>query len=508
MSRISRRDALRLFGFAGANLWGAAALAGSCGAPPPAKKQRWKAAESFPPLPLPVTPLRRSEKKRPPTPPTLIGKLQYGKVVRATDESGNRYSYRDWTTDPGDIKNLLNTANQQLGIQYRPQEVTLTNFGWKPEEIPVVYLTGHEGFSYDDEARAAIRRYLHDGGSLFGDACCGMEAYRKSFLDEINRIFPQRMFKVLPVDHPIYTAYHVIDKVGYIDEEKGAFEGPPLLEGVTIGCREAVFLSQYDLSCAWDGHKHEHGKRVWPAEGAVKLGINMIAYALATYRLGQYLATTTIYHDTEKEAGGLVIGQIMHGGDWDPNPSSLMTLLKHSEKRSTMSLRFKRETVNLKRSGALSYPILYMTGHDDFVFEPTEIARLRGYLNSGGVLFADACCGRSSFDKAFRREIAKIVPDRKLAPLSPDHPLFAMVADTRSVSTTPMLAAKRKGKGLSDLTVPQFESIRQGDTLSVIYSSLGIGCGWEDEACPYCLGYAPASARNLGLNVLAYSMTH
>ncbi|MBN2711550.1 MAG: DUF4159 domain-containing protein, partial [Planctomycetes bacterium] len=307
MSEISRRKALGHMGLAGAQIWGLNALAGSCGAPPPAEKQRWKAGESFPPLPLPVTPLRRSEKKRPPAPPTLIGKLQYGKVVNATDDSGKRYSYRDWTTDPGDIKNLMNVANSQLGIRYRPMEVDFGHFSFKPQEIPILYLTGHEGFEYSTEERETIRRFLYDGGTLIGDACCGMDAFRESFLKEINLIFPQRKLKILPGDHPVYTAFHTINKVGYRDSEKGDFEGPPVLEGVSIGMREAVFLSQYDLSCAWDGHTHSTGKRVWPAEGAVNLGVNMVAYSLALYRLGQYLATQTVYHEKGEDKGGSLV---------------------------------------------------------------------------------------------------------------------------------------------------------------------------------------------------------
>ncbi|HIJ65673.1 MAG TPA: hypothetical protein HPP77_06940, partial [Candidatus Hydrogenedentes bacterium] len=90
-----------------------AMAAKSCGVKsPPATPHRRKAAESVPPLPLPATPLRRTEKKRPPAPPALVGKLEYGKIVWATDENGRRYSYRDWTTDPLDIINLMKLTNR------------------------------------------------------------------------------------------------------------------------------------------------------------------------------------------------------------------------------------------------------------------------------------------------------------------------------------------------------------------------------------------------------------
>ena len=50
-----------------------------CGIAPRAKPRRIKGGEGIPPLPLPATPLRRSERKRDPTPPLLIGKMRWGR---------------------------------------------------------------------------------------------------------------------------------------------------------------------------------------------------------------------------------------------------------------------------------------------------------------------------------------------------------------------------------------------------------------------------------------------
>ena len=67
---------------------------------------------------------------------------------------------------------------------------------------------------------------------------------------------------------------------------------------------------------------------------------------------------------------------------------------------------------------------------------------------------------------------------------------------------------RRKAAGLAPLARPELEAVETAGGLQVLYSPLGLGCGWEDEACPCCLGYAPASARDLGLNALAYAMAH
>ncbi|HET6882861.1 MAG TPA: twin-arginine translocation signal domain-containing protein, partial [Pirellulales bacterium] len=83
---MDRRDFLAKTTAAGVAL-GAPSLAaadaparklGTCGPPPRKNPERQTAAEGMPPLPLPVTPLRRSEPKAEPTPPMMVAKLEYG----------------------------------------------------------------------------------------------------------------------------------------------------------------------------------------------------------------------------------------------------------------------------------------------------------------------------------------------------------------------------------------------------------------------------------------------
>ncbi|MCL6504293.1 MAG: twin-arginine translocation signal domain-containing protein, partial [Pirellulales bacterium] len=49
----------------------AARRLGTCGPPPRKSPERQTSAEGMPPLPLPVTPLRRSEPKAEPAPPLM-----------------------------------------------------------------------------------------------------------------------------------------------------------------------------------------------------------------------------------------------------------------------------------------------------------------------------------------------------------------------------------------------------------------------------------------------------
>ena len=108
-----------------------------------------------------------------------------------------------------------------------------------------------------------------------------------------------------------------------------------------------------------------------------------------------------------------VFAQLIHEGDWDPDPSAVHNLLKYARDNSTLDVKFKRENVQLKDPKAATYPLLYMTGHHEFPGRDEEAAWLQRYLKAGGMLLADACCGRLAFDLAFRREIAKVLPEQQ-----------------------------------------------------------------------------------------------
>ena len=475
----------------------------SCGTPPKAKPHRRKGGESFPPLPLPATPLRRTEKKRPPAPPALVGKIQYGKVAWAKDARGQRYMYYDWTTDPSDIANLLKWTNVQLGIHYRPQQVKLDRFSYNPAEIPILYLTGHEGFELTDDFRRKLRWFLQDGGYLVGDACCGSKDFTESFIKEMRLIFPNREMEPLHGDHPLFHCFYHVENVTYCEGTTPTGTKAPYVLGISLGCRTAVIMAPYDLSCGWDGHDHEKGTRIKVAD-AKQIGANMTTYCLANYQLGRFLSTDKVYfEEDEKTRDELVFGQVIHDGDWDPDPSAVMNLLKYVGKHSTVEVQFKRANVDLRKVDAFRYPFLYLTGHKDFRFTNEEIGALRSYLRNGGLLLADSCCGRLAFDRAFRRELKRVLPDKDLAVLPGNHPVYSSRHVIAQAAYTDMVR-----QGRPDLDAPSLEGISLGGVTCVVYSPYDMGCGWENMVHPYSKGYESRDSLRIGMNVLVYAMTH
>ncbi|HZU95108.1 MAG TPA: DUF4159 domain-containing protein [Planctomycetota bacterium] len=477
---------------------------GPCGLPPEAKPERIKAGEGVPPLPLPATPLRRTERKREPAPPILVGKVVWGQQRSKLLADGRKAVWSDWNTDPADIQRLLKFANAKLGTRYRYVNCDPRTFSFDPTEIPILYIQGRRAPpSFDAATRKRLRQYLEKGGTLWADACHGSKTFADAFRAEMKAIFPEKPLATLPPDHPVFRSCHAIQKLHY-SPANARPDGLPILEGLSIGCRTVVFLSPFDLSCAWDSfHVPEDGACV-VGEDAVKLGINLAAYSIASYELGRFLSQRrTVETKDESQKGDFVFAQVKTNGDWDPDPSAFASLLKATAQTTNTKVSFGRKDISLADPDLASHPFLYLTGHGDFTLSDDEVKGLAKFLANGGFLLADACCGNLGFAVAFRRELKRCFPDRELALLPKEHPVFSAFHEIATVAYTPQVRAD-----FHDLAAPHLEGLTVGDETRVIYSRFDLGCGWEGEAHPFALGVEAADALKLGTNVVMYSLTH
>nr|MDP7290203.1 hypothetical protein [Phycisphaerae bacterium] len=153
---------------------------------PKAKPQRRTAAESLPPLPLPATPLRRSERKRQPSPPNLVGMVNFSER-KFVQKDGKRVAASAFPTTVIDIERLISYANSRLNIRYRYVPIQLAKFSWDPRTLPLLYVTGWTPMpKLSDDTIVSLRRYLLDGGTLVVHAQCGREEFRTTALAEIR----------------------------------------------------------------------------------------------------------------------------------------------------------------------------------------------------------------------------------------------------------------------------------------------------------------------------------
>ncbi|MBN2448688.1 MAG: DUF4159 domain-containing protein [Phycisphaerae bacterium] len=463
------------------------------GTPPRENAHRTKAAEGFPPLPLPVVPQRRTEKKRPPAPPKLIANL------------GN-FSFDGWKGSPGAVDQLLKNARQHLDVWYGWEQLDIGELTRKhtsgiDHRTPVVYMCAYYPLELTDEQRDALRAYVLGGGTLVIN-CCGQNAALASTEAEVTRLFPRYPLRQLPLDHPLYHAYHKIEQVKYPIPSSSPLDagasttGPPRLRAVTLGTRAAVIVSFEDLACGWNEWNNPSVKRVSAAD-STRLGLNLITYVTAEQRYAKFLSETRdITGPSVRPRQQISFVQLIHDGNWNPNPSAVPFFLSELASNTSIAVDFTRQTTELKNPDLFSYPMLYMTGSWSPGFSDEEIAILRRFLTNGGVLIADAAAGRAEFDEAFRTLCARLFPDHALTPLPLDHALYHSFYDI----------AELRANHEQDPITPELLTITLADRPAIIYSPLGLSDGWSRQFSAYARAYATPDALKLGTNILIFAM--
>src|SRR6516165_9888750 len=128
-------------------------------------------------------------------------------------------------------------------------------------------------------------------------------------------------------------------------------------------------------------------------------------------------APQSVLHDaasTRIQRGYLKAAQLQYEGRWQPAPHGLRNLLIHLQDQERLLVSARVEPLFPSQPSLLDYKFLYLHGRQAFSFDEAGIKLLRSDLQTGGLLFADACCGKEPFDKAFRAVVNQLYPGRKL----------------------------------------------------------------------------------------------
>lgn len=183
------------------------------------------------------------------------------------------------------------------------------------------------------------------------------------------------------------------------------------------------------------------------------------------------------------------------GGDWYANPSSLPNLLRRIEVDAGLPVDRREAVVTPLSPDLHDYPFLYMTGHGNVRFADEELEAVREFLRSGGFLHADDNYG---MDESFRREVARLFPDRELVSIPLDHPIYRVVHSLPNGLPKVHLHDGLPAEGLG---------IFLDGRLVIFYSyQSDLGDGWEDAEVHGDSEQIRDLALKMGVNLFAYAV--
>ena len=416
--------------------------------------------------------------------PVLIQKLKW----RAIREPS-------WNRNIHDLENLTAFIDDKFGKRVTWQTTTLELSLADLRVSPILFITGHEFPHFSAAEARKLREYVQTGGTLLCEACCGSKAFAAGFRRFAVETFPEYRLRVLERVHPVFRSYYRIeDCYG--------------LEGLEVGCRTGVIFSPKALSCLWELQTIPK----W-SQKAFELGTNIAAYATGKELLPDKLDVVELparrkgAAPTEVPRGAVRLARLIHDGDYRADihfEENLSAMLRDQAKIDVVArgrhLRATDETI-------FHYPVLFMTGHYNFKLPDKEISALRLYLDRGGCLVVDACCGRAAFDKSFREMVQQLYPQHPLQALPANHPIYTgeVGLPLGELRYRRILADELKSRGT---TRPPIEAVTIGGRTLILYSKYDYSCAVEGDNPYSCRGYADAGGKKLAINIFLYAISY
>ena len=178
--------------------------------------------------------------------------------------------------------------------------------------------------------------------------------------------------------------------------------------------------------------------------------------------------------------------KLKRAGDWNLHPHDVAHVAEYMTDGLCGGLIRGWRVVTLDASvdDLLRAPVLWIGGHDPLKFTDAEKQKLKSYVDRGGTIVAEDCCGRAEFDKSFRALVAELWPDRLLSPLPKDHEIYVHPFNNLGDYRPRILGT---------------EAATDPDGRGVLYFPEGISCKWERA------GGNDIPALSVGVNLTFYA---
>ncbi|WP_442483949.1 DUF4159 domain-containing protein [Aeoliella sp. SH292] len=213
-----------------------------------------------------------------------------------------------------------------------------------------------------------------------------------------------------------------------------------------------------------------------------------------------HVATSMAMLFLSKGRRPIVMGKLQHGNgtDWNNHRLDAANLTVFAEEQWDLDLTW--QIINPKSASVedlLQAPVLYISGNQAPNLD-NDAKKLRDYIDRGGFIFAESCCGDSkAFNQGFRQLVEDMFPEPeyRLHQLPPSHPIWRMERLVRPNSPY----------------VGKLWAVEYGCRTCVVFSESDLSCYWELRRPGRITKYSDNieqqidDAMTIGINVLTYA---
>lgn len=208
------------------------------------------------------------------------------------------------------------------------------------------------------------------------------------------------------------------------------------------------------------------------------------------------LILSTTLAEAQSERIRIAKLQYSGGGDWYANKTALPNLAQFCNENLGTKIQEENAVVEVGSPELFDYSFIYMTGHGNVVFSPSEAENLRKYLLSGGFLHIDDNYGLNAY---IRLEMKKVFPELEFVELPTEHPIYHQKYDFPE--GIPKIHKH-------DNKPPQgFGLIYEGKLVCYYSYESDLGNGWEDQRVHNDPEEVRQKALRMGANLITYAFT-
>jgi hypothetical protein len=294
--------------------------------------------------------------------------------------------------------------------------------------------------------------------------------------------------------------------------------------GIDFCCKTSVIYSPISLSCRWELARPWGKSKIAnesinkDVENAVKLGVNVVAYATGRelkdkLQAVDLIATPANYQSLQR--GTLKLAKIQHAGGADDASRSVLNLMKVYSDKTKSLVELDVPLISLADKELAKFPLLYIHGRNPFVFSEAERKGLKKHFETGGFVIGDSVCASKEFAKAMRDEFSKALPEAKWKTLDVSHSLMTKdqpdafegfdITNVTLVDPTISGADIRKAKRQGP---PEIDALEWNGKIVALFSPNDLSCAMESKHSMQCKGYVRDDSFKIAINMLLYGLSN
>lgn len=169
-------------------------------------------------------------------------------------------------------------------------------------------------------------------------------------------------------------------------------------------------------------------------------------------------------------------------GEWNNRPRDLANLARFASRELERPLNWQIVSIERNPEDWSDAPILYFASHSAIKFSDEDIAKIRAFVDAGGMLFTQADNGSESFNLYADQLAKQLFPEFEFKDLSADDPIY----------TLQYIIAKPNR--------PRLRAVSNGARLLWVHSPTDLAISWQQRA-----EGSKREAFEMGVNLFVYA---